>query len=255
MSADENDQSVPGVNAGTQDAAVQMGIDTPTTWRLDLPSVQTKEYKPLLRSNASHHSALDRINELDQRLREQEAITTRIISLFDTIEKRFAGGDERAIKIASMFDTIHTRLTAAEKGVITNRDSIGVTDDLHDNLQKKVKLNTTWVQGAQKKLSFIEDENRRKILVLEGYPEEEGQNLRGVVDDLLTCLQVNFTSTAAESVYRRGRFIKPNPGSTRKIRPRPIIVVFSSNQFKQLIFQNVKNLRQVNQWFGVSRLG
>ena len=151
---------------------------------------------------------------------------------------------------------ILTRLLTAEENINTQCDEVdtlakNVDDncDWCEDLEAKVATNTDNVSTCLKHNDQTDVKSRQKILVIEGYPENTTQNLCGIVDNLLSDLQVNFTSAAADAVYRRGK----KPKST-KARPCSIIVVFGSQQYKAQVFSNVgylKDYPQLERWVSV----
>ena len=199
-----------------------------------------------LRSNASAASVIEKVNELDHRLREQEGFTLRIAGLFDAVEKRFKASETTAAKSVTAIDSILSRLETAEKNITKQRDDFTANDDLYDELEAKVNDTYDKVATLVKKVDYSETEARRKVLVIDGVPENTDKPLREILDDLLTDLQVGFTANTADAVFRRGK--KPK---SKKARPRPIIVNFGSQQYKSKLFLNVRYMKDYPQWSGV----
>ena len=232
---------MPGINTATlhDDAQTSSVSDL-----LALPPLKKYHY---LRVTASPEAVINKVNELDARLRDQEVIAGRLILTLDAIEKRCTVSDNQAATTTKALATLLDRIEAAEDKLVGHVDKITANEDALEELFPQVHSNTNNIDRASKQLGYIEVEARRKILVLENYKESQNQNLREVVEQLFKDLQVPFNATAVEAVYRRGR--KPK---SPKARARPIVVVFTSQLYKSQVFQNVSNLRGINQWYRVS---
>lgn len=84
----------------------------------------------------------------------------------------------------------------------------------------------------------LEQYSRRNNICIFGVAECEDPNIEKTVLELFNDkLHVKITPDAIDRCHRLGSTKKPNSG------PRPIIVKFTSNKYKQLVFNNKRKLK------------
>ena len=154
-----------------------------------------------------------KINELDTRQTTQEGLALRSLDLINAIEKRVAVNEGHLTKAKLSFDDITSKLgqiniktEGMETAITTNSDDIDVLSASNCKLQGDNDINCD-------KLQRMEVKERRKVLVIEGIPEDRPKSLRDTVDQLFNDLKLPYDNSIVESAYRRGKKQVPPPSA------------------------------------------
>lgn len=130
---------------------------------------------------------------------------------------------------------------------VTGEDNHSIIDDeIHKtrrsirNLQACSRINPKKYQTKQeeeKKLDFLEQLKRRNILRFVGLKEEENEDIRTVVIELIkTRLELTLEEEAVSFVSREGN---PRPDG----RPRHVVVHFQDTRTKNVVYKKKKMLK------------
>ena len=145
-----------------------------------------------------------------------------------------------------------TELKTAVKGLETSLEySQQEIDDLKkENLALKVKLGALeledkrtqfQVRGVEEKMDRLETTTKKKNLLLEGIPEQDGrrEHVDKTVSDLFDELNIN-TGVNIEACYRLGPYSRS--------RPRPILVTFEKQVDRDLVYDKRMDLKNTSNY-------
>ena len=211
---------------------------------------------PALSEKSTTKDVLRKVMELENRLIAQEDLAFRTASLIDSIEKRVKANEIKIESEATRLDTATIDVNNTKTKVGDIEESVNSYDEDINKLKEVTsKLQVDFETYAER---FLKSDNlvKRRILVLEGLPEDTTGSLRDVLDQLFNDVGLKLDNSTAESIYRRGRKPQPPPpGNPNRAnyrpRPRPVVIHFSSAQYKNKIFANINKLKGNDDWYGV----
>ena len=120
-----------------------------------------------------------------------------------------------------------------------------------EGVKVQLKVHGARLVEVEDKIERLERERRRNVLVIDGLPEEEREQLDVTVDKIFSDLQTGITSRACTAIFRRGKQQKVGDngrGQNETVRVRPVIVIFPSAAEKSAIFRNLRKLKDKEDW-------
>ena len=173
---------------------------------------------------------LDRLDKIETRLEAKigDVITSQEISA-NNLEERFKKTEDKGLVL---------------------EERVGALKDRSDGTSVQLKVHGARITDIENKIERLERERRRNILIIDGLPEKEREYPKDPVNRLFTDLQVGFTADACTAIFRRGKNTEEAKVGQRdnRVRPRPIVVIFSSQSEKAAIFRNLKKLKDKEEW-------
>ena len=159
-----------------------------------------------------------RIAELEKGQDDNDIALSKVQNDVSTNSKRITDGDTVAnsslLLIQALTDRLDvtdkrakrakTKVTALKDEVVTVSDSVYATGNMAGKLMDRV--------------TKFEEDDRKKTLLLVGFPENPREDLRQVCDCLFQDLTLTYGNERVDSIYRLGRF------DPDKDRPRTIVL-------------------------------
>ena len=121
----------------------------------------------------------------------------------------------------------------------------------HDNTLTSAKVSS--IEADQKsmfkeytklenKFDELEQYSRRNCLLIHGIPENESEDTTKVAIDTFAKLDVTVTTGHIDRSHRLGRKTT-NASTDKKMRPRPVIVKFTSYLQRSMVYRNKRKLK------------
>ena len=143
------------------------------TETLPLPKSNMAEGK----SNLTLQDVMNSITNLEKKLNK------KIDEQSSDIKKN---QDEKSEKIQSQLKTI-------EDGLSTNSDTMTA-------LQKNIDAQQATIHKLENKVEQLENDKRSHNLIIEGLREEDNEDLRATIDELLADIEMNFNVEWCDSI-------------------------------------------------------
>ena len=90
------------------------------------------------------------------------------------------------------------------------------------------------------RVQFLEQETRRRNVIVKGVRESKNENIWAILDSLFSDMELSFTSEVVDEAYRIG--------NTSQDFCRPILVKFAMVKNKTLLFKSVRKLKDKTNW-------
>ena len=187
------------------------------TETLPLPKSNMAEGK----SNLTLQDVMNSITNLEKKLNK------KIDEQSSDIKKN---QDEKSEKIQSQLKTI-------EDGLSTNSDTV-------TTLQKNIDAQQATIHKLENKVEQLENDKRSHNLIIEGLREEDNEDLRATIDELLADIEMNFNVEWCDSIFRMG--VK-RQGPSR----RPVKIILPFLIYRGAILRNAYKLKGMRKWNGV----
>ena len=182
----------------------------------------------------------------------------RVLDKLDGIETRLEAKIGDAIKSQEFVSSqLKGKITESEKKSLVQDEQISALNDESSGVKVQLRVHGSRLAEVEAKIERIERDKRRNVLVIDGVHEREGEFTATIFDRVCRDLQINLTAAVCTAIFRRGKPPKGDNGEGRagrgdnNSRPRPIIVVLPSTSEKALIFKNLKNLKDKEEWKSV----
>ena len=159
-------------------------------------------------------------------------------------KEHMAKNDETVNKLRDELNDAKTDLSTLQNTVTGLEGAVNELTEEIKTVQQDMKLHKTNMQKLQKNGKVREDEKRKTNIIIEGLKEDAKLHPRQQVGSLLKDIGVTIPQENIPTVTRLG----PIGGKGKK--PRPILVKFSSNYYKQEVFKNIAKLQNQDKWRG-----
>ena len=123
-----------------------------------------------------------------------KALTETITSVKNTLDQQIAKQDIEA----KTNETNHEELKKELKDIKEELTAVTRRADESDTVNK---LQAEQIERLEMKISELEDEKRSHNIIIEGIKEKNNEDFRGIIDDLLNDLGLNFTVEWCDSIY------------------------------------------------------
>ena len=167
-----------------------------------------------------------------------KTLTRTITSVKQTLDQQV---DKQVVE-SKTNENNHEELKRELKDIKEELTAVTKRADESDTVNKVQAIR---IEQLENKISDLEDEKRSHNIIIEGIREKNNEDIRGIVDDLLKDLGLNYNVEWCDSIYRLGPKIDGNK------RPRPIKVVFPYLRYKHLLFKQLYKLGTLQGWEGV----
>ena len=168
-----------------------------------------------------------KIDAQELRIDDNETIANKSLGLIKLLTDRLDTSDNNGAATKTRLDTV-------SKEVTTVNDSLLATGLMAGKLMDRV--------------TKFEEDDRKKTLLVTGFPENPREDLRKICDCLFEDLTLNYGNERVDAVYRLGRF------DPDKDKPRTIVLKLAHRGIKGDIYRKVSNLQGRDAWKGVSLL-
>ena len=143
-----------------------------------------------------------------------------------------------------MVDKIEGRVKVNEEEIGSLSDGLIDTDARMDENAECIQENRCRTVDNSYRIDKMDSDERKKIIVLEGFKETQDENLRGEIGILFKDLGLDYGTEKIESISRRGKYVAESK------RPRPVVIFMNSKTVKGDVYKNIRKLAGKQKWTG-----
>ena len=212
-----------------------------------MSSRQKNNRKKVLTQLSQLADVIDTVIAIEKRVTDVEAVQETTAGTLMALNRRMEAAEARLETNEGVGAE-----TARLLGTLTKEanELVGTVETLSQDVKRNsenMAATNLRVYKHDEKISKYDEDDKQKTLLIEGYPETRGEDLRGVVDELFRDLQLSYGNEKVEAVYRMGKAPVNRPEFKR-----PVVLKLANKSMKGDIYRNVRKLRDMGQWNGVS---
>ena len=154
----------------------------------------------------------------------------------EEMHRKLDGLLDRLVKSDETSETLKTSLEYTQEEVQDIKEENATLRESLKELSLEIQRNTYAIQKLTTKNENLETTTRKKNLIFEGVPEQQGgrENLHETIYNIMTELGIN-KQEEYDAIYRIGA----RPGKF----PRPIFISFLRQDNRNMVYRNRTNLR------------
>ena len=209
----------------------------------------------ILTSESTTAEIINAVNLLAKRMTTQETVSTGILNTLKGIDTALHGINDTNTTSNAIMENINIKLKSQDDVMAGVTTTLTETENAMKRLSETALAQTKVLTAHDLRFVKLDQEDKRKVVIMEGCPEDPHENLPQIIGRLFKDIQLNIGPEQIDTIERVGPFRQErnqDGGANRGPRPRSVRIVFYKSTVKSSLMKGLKHLKGNQYWSGVS---